>query len=110
MYIITSILIKTNVDIKIYDFFYIYFLLYNINFFKNRCYHFYVNIDFPKLMLTVILLTSVNNRYVKSLITDVKTLFSSSVIKIRNWSWFGSELNAYHVSFAKWNSPPNTTT
>ena len=48
---------------------------------------FYVNIGFPKTMLTVllstlVLSTSVNNRCWKSLITDVKTLFSSSVTNL----------------------------
>jgi len=46
---------------------------------KNQCYHLYVNISFGKLMLTLLLSLSVNNRCWKSLITDVKTLFSSSV-------------------------------
>ena len=53
----------------------------------------FVNIDFSKLMLTIILstsvlLTSVNNQCWKSKITNVKILFSSSgVTELFNYVW-----------------------
>jgi len=86
MYKLTLVLVKTDVNLKIFDFFYNSYYIKSI-FLKNRCCLFYVSIGFGKSMLTVllstsVLLTSVNNRCSKSLITNVKILFYFVVVEL----------------------------